>query len=88
MEIKNKTRKPLVVPLPGGKKLHLGPLATGQISPHAKDHPPLVKLVDAGQVEIGQGHDAHAAEGRAKGGEIEGPQVRAPQKNLRRSGER
>ena len=50
--ITNKTRKPLSIPLPGGKKLRLGPLKSGEISPKAIDHPPVLKLIEAGQVEI------------------------------------
>ena len=50
--ISNKTRKPLSVPLPGGKKLHLGPARNGQISDNAIDHPPLKKLLDGGDIAI------------------------------------
>lgn len=50
--IVNKTHDPLRVPLPHGKKLHLGPNKTGQISVHDAEHPPLVKMVEAGKVEI------------------------------------
>lgn len=50
--VKNTARKPLVVPLPQGKKLHLAPNQTGQVSVHDVDHPPLVKLVEAGDLEI------------------------------------
>lgn len=50
--IKNKTRRPLVVPLPRDKKLHLGPGKTGQIAAEALDHAGVVKLVDAGEIEI------------------------------------
>ena len=50
--IKNKTPRPLVVPLPRGKKLHLGPGKTGQVGDEAADHAGLVKLVQAGQIEI------------------------------------
>ncbi len=50
--ITNKTRKSLSVPLPGGKKLRLGPLKSGEISPKAVDHPPLQKLIEAGEAEI------------------------------------
>ena len=50
--IKNKTRRPLVVPLPRGKKLYLGPGKTGQIAAEAVDHAGLVKLADAGEIEI------------------------------------
>ena len=52
MELCNKTKRPLRVPLPGGKKLHLGPGKTGQISPKAAEHPPLKKLIEAGEIEV------------------------------------
>lgn len=52
MDLKNKTKRPLSVPLPGGKRLHLGPGKTGQITPKAAQHPPLVKLVEAGELEL------------------------------------
>jgi hypothetical protein len=50
--VSNKTQKPLSVPLPGGKTLHLGPGKTGQISAKAVEDPRLKKLVDAGEIEI------------------------------------
>jgi len=50
--ITNKTFKSLSVPLPGGKKLRLGPLKSGEISPKAVDHPPVQKLIEAGEVEV------------------------------------
>ena len=50
--ITNKTGKPLSVPLPGGKKLRLGPFKSAEISPKAIDHPPVLKLIEAGKVEI------------------------------------
>ncbi len=52
MELLNKTKRPLTVPLPGGKKLFLGPGRTGQVASKAADHPPLKALVDAGDIEI------------------------------------
>ena len=53
MDITNKTRKPLRLPLPGGKRLFLGPGKTGQVSPKALEHPPLVKLLEAGdRIEV------------------------------------
>jgi len=52
VKVENKTKKPLRVPLPGGKKLHLGPSASGEINAKAIDHPPLQKLVEAGEIEI------------------------------------
>ena len=52
--VTNKTPRPLTVPLPRGKKLHLGPLKTGQITTEAADHAALKKLVDAGEIEISE----------------------------------
>ncbi len=60
MEVTNKTRRPLAIPLPGGKKLRLGPLKTGQIAPKAADHPLVKKLIEAGEIEI-------VGDGRTKG---------------------
>jgi hypothetical protein len=60
MDIVNKTQKPVAVPLPGGKKLRLGPGKTGQITPKAAEHPPVMKLVEEGVVEIvGIGKKSH-----------------------------
>jgi hypothetical protein len=50
--VSNKTRRPLSVPLPGGKRLHLGPGKTGQIAANAVEHPQVKKLVEAGEIEI------------------------------------
>ncbi len=50
--VTNKTAKPLSIPLPRGKTLHLGPRKSGQISSHDLEHPALRKLVDAGAIEI------------------------------------
>lgn len=63
-KIRNLSKKPVVVPLPQGKKLHLGLNKTGEISDHAVDHPPLLELVDDGAIEIvgdGGKHDDAAA---------------------------
>lgn len=55
--IRNTTTHPIKVPLPRGKVLHLGPRKNGEIAANAVDHPPLVKLVEAGEIEIvGEGH--------------------------------
>ena len=50
--VTNKTGKPLSIPLPRGKRLHLGPRKSGQISSHDIEHPALKKLVDAGAIEV------------------------------------
>jgi hypothetical protein len=59
MDIKNKTRKPLNVPLPGGKRLFLGPGKTGQVSPKDLEHPALAKLLEAGDLETADGGPRH-----------------------------
>ena len=68
VKVENKTKKPLRVPLPGGKKLHLGPSAAGEINAKAIDHPPLQKLVEAGEIEIiddGGGRNKSSGGGRS-----------------------
>jgi hypothetical protein len=64
--VTNKTHKPLSVPLPHGKTLHLGPGKTGQISGEAAEYPPVKKLVDAGEIEVFD--DAPARSGGGGGG--------------------
>lgn len=60
----NKLTRPLRVPLPQGKVLHLGPRQKGQIADHAVDHEPLQALVEDGSIEVlaagaGGPHHAH-----------------------------
>ncbi len=50
--VTNKTHRPLSVPLPGGKTLHLSPGKTGQITARAADDGRVKKLVEAGEIEI------------------------------------
>mgnify|MGYP003717243631 FL=1 len=50
--VTNKTRTPLKIPLPRGKSLHLGPGKTGQLRDDAAAHPRVMKLVEAGSIEI------------------------------------
>ena len=64
--IKNTTKKPLSVPLPGGKRLFLGPGKDGQIGAKADGHPPVVALVEAGELEIVP--DAGESVGKGGGG--------------------
>ncbi len=55
MDIINKTRKPLSLPLPGGKKLFLGPGKTGQVTARALEFGPLAKLLEAGEIAVADG---------------------------------
>jgi hypothetical protein len=87
-EITNKTKRPLSVPLPGGKKLFLGPGKTGQITPKAVEHPPLKQMVDDGELELTLA-DKRGTRG-ASGGKISptgGPGDRSPG-GVRQSGDR
>ncbi len=51
-EIVNKTPRPIKVPLPGGKVLHLGPAKTGQVSDRTTESPAFRKLLDEGAIAI------------------------------------
>jgi hypothetical protein len=86
--ISNKTQRPLSVPLPRGKTLHLGPGRTGQIASSAADHPELKKLVEAGKIEIlgeGSGSTEGAGSDKARGTWMPG---HASGGRSRRSGDR
>jgi hypothetical protein len=73
MDITNKTPRPLSVPLPGNKRLHLGPGRTGQVTPKALEHPPLKALVDDGTLEV-SGQRGASSRGRdGDGGGSKGP---------------
>jgi hypothetical protein len=68
MDITNKTAKPLSLPLPGGKKLFLAPGKTGQVTPKALKHPPIVKLLEAGDIESSGGDGKQREGGGGKPG--------------------
>jgi len=52
MNITNKSKRPISIPLPGGKKLFLGPGKSGQINAKAAELPHVAKLVEAGDLEL------------------------------------
>lgn len=84
----NKTQKPLSVPLPRGKILHLGPGKTGQIASNAVEHPALKRLVDGGELEIVSEGPGHAGGlGVGGGGRAAAPGY-ASGRGGRRSGDR
>jgi hypothetical protein len=66
MDITNKTKKPLSIPLPGGKKLFLQPGKTGQVAPKALKHPPVLKLIEAGDLESAD----HGGGLKSRGGDV------------------
>lgn len=86
--IVNKTQKPIKIPLPGGKFLHLGPLKTGEIADNAVDRPAVQKLVKAGEIEI-LGVGEHPSGGPdAAGGGHESTHGHAPSTLVRPKGNR
>jgi hypothetical protein len=86
--VSNKTQRPVSVPLPGGKTLHLGPGKTGNISSKAVEYPQLKKLVDAGEIEV-LGEGSEAIDG-ARGGKKRGTSMHGYTSGSggRRSGDR
>ena len=67
MDITNKTQKPLTLPLPGGKRLFLGPGKTGQVSPEALEHPLLAELLKTGDIETAVRRPKHEERDGGKG---------------------
>ncbi len=87
--IRNKTQKPLKVPLLAGKTLHLGPLKSGQIADSAAGAPAIRRLIDVGAIEIigeGAAHQQEAA--RAEEGPRPGGQSHRPETRMGHKGER
>lgn len=88
MEITNKTRRPIKIPLPDGKKLFLGPGKSAQVNPKAAKHPPVMEHVEAGDLELG---DAGGKKGSTAGdgsSSSSGSQNSGPTGNIRRTGDR
>ena len=86
--VSNKTQKPLSVPLPGGKTLHLGPGKTGQVSARAVEETRFKKLVEAGEIEV-IAEDARSTTGRAGAGRGRNFMVgHSSSSGARRSGDR
>ena len=86
--IKNTTTAPIRVPLPQGKLLFLGPRKTGQIADPAAEHPALVKLIEAGKLEVvddGAQGAAAATSGSASQASTQGKGLNA---GLRKAGDR
>lgn len=69
--VRNKSHKALAVPLPRGKKLHLAPGQTGEVTAQAAEHPPLVAMVTADELELLEASAKHA-ESVHGGGRVHG----------------
>ena len=48
----NRTRKPVKIPLSGGKTLFLGPSRRGQVHDEAIERPAFKKLIETGDIEV------------------------------------
>jgi hypothetical protein len=87
-KITNKTKKPLSVPLPRGKVLHLGPGKSGQIASNDAEHPPLKALVESGAVEVAADGRSQQTGASADTGAKASTQAHTPGSGSRRSGDR
>jgi len=89
MEIRNTTKRPLKVSLPQGKKLFLGPNATASIAAKALEHPPVIALIEKGDIEVvgKEGGQTPGAAGGDKGG-ASAQTGRGGGSAMRRSGDR
>jgi hypothetical protein len=85
--ITNKTQKPLRVPLPGGKTLHLGPGKEAEVSFKAVDHPGVRALVEAGALAV-VGDGTTAPSGAADGAQRDSSREAGAAPGGRRSGDR
>jgi hypothetical protein len=88
MEIRNTTKRPLKVPLPGGKRLFLGIGATGQITPKTVDHPAVKALLDAGDLELTEGGRSGRNDNSSGRGTIRSSQSHGGSSGVRQSGDR
>jgi hypothetical protein len=84
----NKSRKPIRIPLPGGKIMFLGPGKSGQISDRHADLPAVRKMIDDGSVAVA-GESAHAETTGGGGGQVhDGTHGHVPRKVVRPRGDR
>ena len=86
--VRNKTPKPLSVPLPRGKVLHLGPLKSGQIASNDTEHPGVKALVESGALEIVGTGPGQAAGGGAETRGRPSTEAHTSGTGTRRSGDR
>lgn len=87
MEITNLTSKPLSLPLPGGKKVFLSPGKATPVSPKAIKHPPIVKLLEAGDIKKSESGPKLKERSAGKSGATFGVRVKGAGA-MRQSGDR
>jgi hypothetical protein len=83
--IRNNTKKPLKVPLPGGKFLRLSPGKTGEAASKAVDHPPLRALVEKGEITILEGGTTRGLGSESSG--LSRTTGHDPDRTIRRTGD-
>lgn len=85
--VRNKTRKPIRVPLGEGKVLHLSPGKSGNVSPQAAERPAFLKLLERGEIELLT--DSEAADSESGNtGHIHGAKHGHQQRRSQRRGDR
>ena len=67
MDILNKAKEAIKIPLSGGKRLFLGPGGLGQISPKAAEGPKVKALIEDGSIEIRGGKTSRRGGSKGKG---------------------
>lgn len=87
MNIKNISKVPLTIALPGGKKLRLGPGKVGQITAKAASNPAVTRMIDAGKIQLTKGGSKGARSGGSAGG-VGASQRRGGGGAARQSGDR
>jgi hypothetical protein len=88
--VTNTTKRPLAVPLPQGKKLHLGPGRSGEVTPKALEHPPFQALVEDGSITVQAGgrHGGPGPGDRKGGGAVRDQTTRGISRSVpRRTGD-
>jgi len=84
----SKSRRPIRIPLPGGKVMFLGPGKSGQITDRHAALPAVRALIDAGEIAVA-GESAHAGMAGEGGGQVhDGTHGHVPRKVVRPRGDR
>ena len=85
--IVNKTHRPLKVPLPQGRTLHLGPNKSGQITDVATEAKGVQRLIEKGEVEL-LGVKQEAEHSHPGEGQVHTSTHGRSRKTIRKSGDR
>lgn len=86
--ITNKTRKPLRIRLPGDKTLFLGATKHAEVRDEALEHPPVKKLIEAGDIDVFDGGPRHSRRGDGSVSHNHGSEGHSPGRVSLKSGDR